>query len=83
MGKVKVVSEMTRLFQLELKRLFKTKLFFSLWLFALLLSALLAWLPTTYAYSSYTDQAGNTVVLHGFASLDYEKNSKRMLQGLF
>ena len=30
---------------------------------ALILSVLLAWLPTTYCYSSYTDEVGNEVNL--------------------
>lgn len=72
---------MIRLFKLELKRLLSTRLFFPLWLFALLLSAFFAWLPTTYAYSQYTDQNGNQEVLKGLASLNYEKGQQADVAG--
>lgn len=70
-----------RLFRLELKRLFHTKSFFFLWLISLILSALFAWLPTTYAYSQYVDETGKEVTLRGLASLEYEKKQQKAVEG--
>lgn len=52
-----------RIFRLELKRILKSRLTWTLLALALILSVLLAWLPTTYCYSSYTDEVGNEVNL--------------------
>ena len=52
-----------RIFRLELKRVLKSRLTWTLLALALILSVLLAWLPTTYCYSSYTDEVGNEVNL--------------------
>ena len=52
-----------RIFRLELKRDLKSRLTWTLLALALILSVLLAWLPTTYCYSSYTDEVGNEVNL--------------------
>ena len=62
-----------RILYLELKRVLKSKLTWILLALALLLSVLSAWLPTTYCYSNYTDEAGNEVNLTGLASIAYEK----------
>ena len=62
-----------RIFRLELKRVLKSRPAWILMVLALLLSILLAYLPTTYCYSSYTDEAGNKVNLTGLASIAYEK----------
>ena len=62
-----------RIFRLELKRVLKSRLTWILMALALLLSILLAYLPTTYCYSSYTDETGNEVNLTGLASIAYEK----------
>ena len=43
-----------RIFYLELKRVLKSKLTWILLALALILSVLLAWLPTTYCYSTST-----------------------------
>ena len=48
-----------KILQMELRRMLKTRLTWGLLSLALLLSALLAYLPVTYCYSSYTDEAGN------------------------
>ena len=56
-----------RIFRLELKRVLKSRLTWILLALALLLSVLLAYLPTTYCYSNYTDEAGNEVNLTGLA----------------
>ena len=52
-----------RIFRLELKQVLKSRLTWTLLALALILSVLLAWLPTTYCYSSYTDEVGNEVNL--------------------
>ena len=62
-----------RIYYLELKRVLKSKFTLILLALALLLSVLLAWLPVTYCYSNYTDEAGNEVNLTGLASVAYEK----------
>lgn len=62
-----------RILFLELKRVMKSKLTWILLALALLLSLLLAWLPTTYCYSNYTDEDGNEVNLTGLASIAHEK----------
>ena len=61
-----------RIFILELKRLLKARLTWVPLALALVLSLLLAWLPSRYCYSSYTDEAGNEVSLSGLASHAYE-----------
>ena len=50
-----------RIFILELKRLLKARLTWVPLALALVLSLLLAWLPSRDCYSSYTDEAGNEV----------------------
>lgn len=67
-----------KILYLELKRVLKSKLTWILLALALLISILLAWLPTTYCYSNYTDEAGNEVNLTGLASIAHEKNGRRM-----
>lgn len=62
-----------RIFRLELKRLLSARLTWILLALALILSVLLAWLPTTYCYSTYTDGAGNEINLTGLQSIAYEK----------
>ncbi len=69
------------LFWIEIKRILHTKSFFLLWIFSLALSALFAWLPTTYAYSQYVNKEGNQVVLKGISSLEYEKRQQKAIQG--
>ena len=59
--------------RLELKRMLKGRLTRVLLPLALLLSLLMAYLPVTFCYTSYTDPAGNEVQLTGLASAAYEK----------
>ena len=54
--------------RLELKRMLKGRLTRVLLPLALLLSLLMAYLPVTFCYTSYTDPAGNEVQLTGLAS---------------
>ncbi len=63
-----------RMLKLEIKRVLKTRLTLILLLVSLLLSVVLAYLPTTFTYSSYTDEAGREVGLTGLASIRYEKD---------
>lgn len=44
-------------------------------------SVLLAWLPVTYCYSNYTDEAGNEVNLTGLVSIAYEKERQAHAAG--
>ena len=62
-----------RIFRLELKRVLKSRLTWILLALALILSVLLAYLPTTYCYSNYADESGNEINLTGLASIAYEK----------
>lgn len=62
-----------RIFILEIKRVLKTRSTWILLILALLLTFLLAWIPTTFFYSSYTDDSGNLVELTGLDSIAYEK----------
>ncbi len=71
-----------RIFSLELKRVLKAKLTWILLGLAFLLSVLLAWLPTTYCYSDYTDEAGNEVNLIGLASIAHEKERQADAAGM-
>ena len=71
-----------RIFCLELKRVLKSRLTCILLALALLLSVLLAYLPTIYCYSNYTDEAGNEVNLTGLASIAYEKERQADAAGV-
>ena len=71
-----------RIFRLELKRVLKSRLTWILLALALLLSVLLAYLPTTYCYSNYTDESGNEVNLTGLASIAYEKERQADASGI-
>ncbi|MCI8526136.1 MAG: ABC transporter permease subunit [Oscillospiraceae bacterium] len=71
-----------RILRLELKRMLKAKLTLILLVLSLLFSALLAYLPTTYCYSNYTDEAGNEISLTGLASIAYEKERQADAAGI-
>lgn len=71
-----------RILFLELKRVMKSKLTWILLALALLLSLLLAWMPTTYCYSNYTDEDGNEVNLTGLASIAHEKERQADAAGI-
>ena len=60
----------------------KSKLTWILMVLSLLFSALLAYLPTTYCYSNYTDEAGNEISLTGLASIAYEKERQADASGI-
>lgn len=71
-----------RILRLELKRMLKSKLTWILLALSLLFSAVLACLPITYCYSSYTDEGGNEISLTGLASIAYEKEQQAGASGL-
>ena len=71
-----------KILYLELKRVLKSKLTWILLALALLISILLACLPTTYCYSNYTDEAGNEVNLTGLASIAHEKERQADAAGI-
>ena len=71
-----------RLLRLELKRVLKPKRTWILLALALLLSVLLAYLPTGFCYSSYVDENGNEVSLTGLASIAYEKERQAGASGI-
>jgi len=71
-----------RILRLELKRMLKSRLTWILLVLSLLFSALLAYLPTTYCYSNYTDEAGNEISLTGLASIAYEKERQADASGI-
>ena len=62
-----------RILRLELKRMLKARLTWILLSLVLVFSILLAYLPVTYCYSSYTDENGNEIHLTGLKSIAYEK----------
>lgn len=71
-----------RLLRLEMKRVIKTRSTLLLLSLALLLSVLMAWLPVTFCYSSYRDDKGNTVELHGLKAMQYEKKLQEDVEGI-
>ena len=71
-----------KLFRLELKRVLKTRLNRILLGLALALSILMAYLPTTFCYSSYADGDGNEATLTGRASIAYEKARQADASGI-
>ena len=70
-----------RLLKVELKRILKTRLTLILLSLSLLLSLVMAWLPITFSYNSYTDAEGQTVELKGLASIAYEKELQTDIAG--
>ena len=71
-----------KILQMELRRMLKTRLTWGLLALALLLSALLAYLPVTYCYSSYTDEEGNEIHLSGLKSIAHEKERQANASGI-
>ena len=62
-----------RLMKLELKRVLKTRLSLILLTFSLVLSLVMAYIPTTFSYVSYLDDNGDTVKLLGLDAVQYLK----------
>lgn len=72
-----------RLLKVELKRILKTRLTIILLSAALLLTFLMAWLPITFPYNSYTftDTQGKKVELKGLESIAYYKQLQADITG--
>lgn len=70
-----------RLLKVELKRILKTRFTIILLLSALFLSFLLAWLPVTFSYASYTDANGETVELKGLQAIAHIKQLQADITG--
>jgi hypothetical protein len=71
-----------RIYRLELKRLMKSRRTVLLWLAALLLSALMAWLPVWYEDINQYDSQGNKVAqLNGTKAIQYKKSLRSPLNG--
>ena len=62
-----------RLMKLELKRVLKTRLTLILLTFSLVLSLVMAYIPTTFSYVTYRDANGDTVKLLGLDAVRYLK----------
>lgn len=71
-----------RLFKLELKRILKTRTTWILLLLALILSAVMAYLPTTFEYSSYQDDNGKKVELKGISAIEHRKEVEKRITGI-
>ena len=71
-----------RLLKLEMKRILKTRLTIILLASALALTFIMAWLPVTFSYNSFTDTNGKTVKLTGLASIEYEKDLQADTAGI-
>ncbi len=70
-----------RLLKLELKRVLKTRLTAILLILALLASALLAWIPSTYPRATYFDENGELVTLLGMDALHYMQEAEAPYAG--
>lgn len=70
-----------RLFLPELKRILSSRMTQVLMGLAILLSVVLAWLPVTYCYSTYTNAQGQEVTLTGLESVAYEKTLQAAATG--
>ena len=62
-----------RLMKLELKRVLKTRSTLILLSLSLILSLVMAYIPTTFSYVSYLDDNGNTIKLLGLDAVQYLK----------
>lgn len=71
-----------RLLKVELKRILKTRLTLILLSAAMLLTFLMAWLPITFPYNSYTDGDGKKVELKGLQAIAYEKELQADIAGI-
>ncbi len=70
-----------RLLKLELKRVLKTRLTAILLILALLLSAALAWIPTTFPHTEYFDENGDLVEVFNMDALRYIQEVEAPLAG--
>lgn len=70
-----------RILKMEIKRMLKARGTWMLLCLALLCSFLLAYLPTTYCYSTFRDEEGNEVTVKGLKSIAYEKELQKACAG--
>lgn len=70
-----------RLFQLEIKRVLKTRMTLGLLLAALALSFLMAYIPTTFPGCVYQDENGQEVELNGLEAVRYIKEKRKEIEG--
>ena len=70
-----------RLYVLELKRLLKTRSVGILIIAALILSAVLSYLPVTYIQAYKTDELGNIQAVNGTEAIKVKKADKKALHG--
>lgn len=70
-----------RILKLELKRILTTRTTWILLGIALILSVCMAYIPTTFYASEYTDENGNQVKLSGLKAFQYQKSQKAGLEG--
>lgn len=68
--------------RLELRRVLKARAAWALLAAALALSILMAYLPVTYCYTQYTDEAGREINLTGLASVAHEKERQARSSGV-
>ena len=70
-----------RLYVLELKRLLKTRSVSFLLIAALVLSAVMAYVPVTYIQAYKTDKSGNIEAVSGREAIKVKRADKKALQG--
>lgn len=70
-----------RLFQLEVKRVLKTRMTWVLLALSLFLAVFLAYLPVTFRHYIYLDENGTRVELSGRKAAQYVKNRMKDLEG--
>lgn len=70
-----------RLLKLELKRVLKTRLTLILLSFSLLLSILMAYIPTTFSHITYLDNNGKEIKLVGMEAIQYMKELQSNTSG--
>ena len=71
-----------RLLYLEIKRMLKVKRIRIVLILAVCLSILLAYLPVTFEFVSYTEETGNIVELKGIEAVRYKKNLQKDIAGV-
>lgn len=71
-----------RLLKLELKRVLKTRLTWILLTTSLLLTLLMAYLPTTFEHMNYTNETGDKLELKGLDYIRYTKEIQKDITGI-
>lgn len=71
-----------RLFGLELKRILKTRSTWILLILALLLSAVMAYIPTTFVYSTYWNESGKKEEIKGIPAIRHRNEVQKGITGI-